>query len=121
MARVIGIGGIFQRAANSTTLRDWYATHLGIHLTEWGGATFDAAPDAPATNWAIFDRDTDYFGDPHQAYMITFRVDDLATLHANLRGAGMTVSDTIDDTPHGRFAWVVDPEGTRIELWQPTP
>lgn len=120
MERVTGIGGVFQRAADAPALRDWYATQLGIALEDFGGAVLDWTAGG-STTWAIFPRDTDYFGRREQAYMVNFRVADLDAMLAQLRAAGVEVLDTVEDSEYGRFGWAVDPEGTRFELWQPPP
>jgi hypothetical protein len=69
MERVTGIGGVFQRAGQAASLRDWYAAHLGIDISEWGTKTFESTPGG-STTWAIFDRGTEYFGRPQQAFMV---------------------------------------------------
>ena len=120
MERVTGIGGVFQRAGHAARLRDWYAEHLGIDLSEWGGKPFEWTPGGSST-WAIFDQDTEYFGRPEQAFMVNFRVADLDAMLAQLRSAGVEVIDALEESEHGRFGWAVDPEGTRFELWEPPP
>jgi predicted enzyme related to lactoylglutathione lyase len=120
MARVTGIGGVIQRAENSTNLRDWYAKHLGIDLSEWGTAKFDWTPDG-STAWALFDKDSDYFGRPEQTFMVNFRVDNLDAMLAQLRTAGVKVLDDVEEAEFGRFGWAFDPEGTKFELWEPAP
>jgi predicted enzyme related to lactoylglutathione lyase len=119
MAKVTGIGGVFQRG-RSADLGAWYAQHLGIELADYGAATFPWT-DGGSTTWAVFDEGTDYFGRPDQAFMVNFRVDDLHGLLAQLREAGVDVVDDVQESELGRFGWVVDPEGTRIELWEPPP
>jgi predicted enzyme related to lactoylglutathione lyase len=120
MERVTGIGGIFQRAGEAGSLRAWYSEHLGIELSEWGTASFDWTPGG-ATAYALFDSETDYFGRPEQAFMVNFRVADLDAMLAQLRAGGAEVIDGIQESELGRFAWAVDPEGTRFELWEPAP
>ena len=87
MERVTGIGGVFQRAGQAASLRDWYAEHLGIDITDWGAKPFEWTPGG-STTWAIFDHDTEYFGRPEQAFMVNFRVADLDAMLAQLRAAG---------------------------------
>jgi predicted enzyme related to lactoylglutathione lyase len=118
--RVTGIGGVFQRARQSGSLRAWYAEHLGIDLSQWGMKQFAWAPGG-STTWALFDHDTEYFGRPDQAFMVNFRVADLDAMLAQLRAAGVEVADDVQESEYGRFGWAVDPEGTRFELWQPPP
>jgi predicted enzyme related to lactoylglutathione lyase len=120
MERVTGIGGVFQRAGEAASLRAWYAEHLGIDLSDWGTKTFDSTT-GESTTWALFDRDTEYFGRPEQAFMVNFRVADLDAMVAQLRSAGVEVIDGPEGSEYGRFAWAVDPEGTRFELWEPAP
>ena len=120
MERVTGIGGVFQRAGQAASLRDWYAEHLGIDIADWGGKPFEWTPGG-STTWAVFDHDTEYFGRPEQAYMVNFRVADLDAMLAQLRSAGVEVIDALDESELGRFGWAVDPEGTRFELWEPPP
>jgi predicted enzyme related to lactoylglutathione lyase len=119
MERVTGIGGVFVRAAQAASLRAWYAEHLGIELTDWGFKPFEWTPGG-STSWAVFDHDTEYFGRPEQAFMVNFRVADLDAMLAQLRSAGVEVNDA-QDSDYGRFAWAVDPEGNRFELWEPPP
>src|SRR3954468_17847377 len=118
MERVTGIGGVFQRAGTAASLRDWYAEHLGIDISEWGTKTFEWTPGG-STTWALFDQDTEYFGRPEQAFMVNFRVADLDAMLAQLRSAGVEVIDALEESEYGRFGWAVDPEGTRFELWEP--
>jgi predicted enzyme related to lactoylglutathione lyase len=120
MERVTGIGGVFQRPRDAAALREWYASHLGIEIADYGGATFQWSAGG-STTWAIFDADTDYFGRPEQRFMINFRVVDLDAMLAQLRAAGVEVEDHIEESEYGRFGWATDPEGTRLELWQPPP
>jgi len=124
MERVQGIGGIFVRAQNRKVLACWYRDHLGIDVDEawWGHAFVWSAQDRPesaATVWSAFPQDSEYFGRPEQAFMINFRVRDLDAMLAQLRAAGCDVADELEDSGLGRFGWVTDPEGNRVELWQP--
>ena len=123
MARVTGIGGVFLRARDPKALKAWYLEHLGIVPTAYGVVKFlgsDAEPAATAvTTWSTFAHDTAYFGEPTQQVMVNYRVDDLAGVLERLRAAGATVDDSNKDETFGKFAWAVDPEGNRFELWQP--
>jgi predicted enzyme related to lactoylglutathione lyase len=120
MERVSGIGGVFQRAGQAASLREWYAEHLGIDLSDWGTKPFKWTPGG-STTWAIFAHDTEYFGRPEQTFMVNFRVTDLDAMLAQLRSAGVEVIDGLEESEHGRFGWAVDPEGTRFEIWEPPP
>ncbi|MFC5743693.1 VOC family protein [Dyella tabacisoli] len=120
MAKVIGLGGIFFKARDPAALTAWYAQHLGLSIEKSGLVRFNEDESrAGYTLWAPFAADTSYFGPGTQPYMINFRVDDLEALLTKLRTAGVTVDERVEDGEYGRFGWVVDPEGTRIELWQP--
>lgn len=119
MARVLGIGGIFFKSPHPDRLRAWYREHLGLPLDDWGGAVFRAADDPEgATAWSVFEEDSDYFASGTARFMVNFRVDDLDAILASLRSAGCAVDDRIEESEFGRFGWVIDPDGHRIELWQ---
>lgn len=124
MKRVTGIGGIFFKSRDPKALAEWYRVHLGIPIEAWGGAVFRwASPDNPAgtgtTVWNPFKADTDYFAPGSASFMINYRVDDLHALLAALRAEGCTVVDKIDESEFGKFGWVIDHEGNKLELWQP--
>lgn len=122
MARVTGIGGIFLKARDPKALTAWYVENLGIARSEWGVSfkwTDEVPPTTGETAWQLFPADTNYFGDGPQTAMVNYRVDDLDALLAKLTAAGVTIDPKRDDQPYGKFAWIVDPEGNRIELWQP--
>lgn len=117
MERVLGIGGHFVRAEDPTALRDWYRDCLGLETDPHGLWQQDAGP----TVFAAFEADTDYFGSRQQQTMLNFRVRDLDAMLAQLRARGAAVDDETQEMDGvGRFGWVTDPEGTRIELWQPS-
>jgi predicted enzyme related to lactoylglutathione lyase len=123
MARVTGIGGVFLRARDPKSLSAWYVKHLGIQLADYGGATFLWSDEIPATTgmttWSLFPENTTHFGSGTQQAMINYRVDDLDALLAQLAAANVTIDPKRDEYDFGRFAWITDPEGNRIELWQP--
>jgi len=123
MARVIGIGGVFFKAHDAEGLRDWYRRVLGLGIEPWGGVAFKPAeasvqPGA-CTVWSPFPSDTDYFAPSDKPYMVNLMVDDLDAMLARARTHGVEPVKPIMDEPNGRFAHIVDPEGTTIELWQP--
>src|SRR5262249_19158958 len=118
MQKVLGIGGLFFRSANPEQLAQWYEKHLGISVVP---KSYDEEPwrqEAGITVFAPFKQDTTYFGRPEQAWMINFRVADLAAMIAQLRAAGIVVDDP-QSYPNGDFSRLHDPEGNPIELWQP--
>ncbi|MGE0227939.1 MAG: VOC family protein [Dehalococcoidia bacterium] len=122
MARVLGIGGIFFKSSDPERLRAWYREHLGLPLDDWGGVAFRAADDPEgATIWSVFEEDSDYFAPSTARFMVNFRVDDLDAILASLRAAGCDVDDKIEESTFGRFGWVMDPDGHRVELWQAPP
>jgi len=124
MKRVTGIGGVFFKAKDPKALGAWYRTHLGINVEEWGGAAFQWADDNPegagSTNWTMFKEDASYFAPSKSSFMINYRVHDLDALIVLLREEGCDVDEKVEDTEFGKFGWVMDPEGNRVELWQPS-
>jgi predicted enzyme related to lactoylglutathione lyase len=124
MKRVTGIGGIFFKAKDAPALRSWYQRHLGIDVQTWGGAAFDWAdsegkPVAGTTAWSIASAETDQFAPSMSSFMVNYRVADVHALVKALREEGCNVLDKVDDSDYGKFAWVIDPEGNKVELWQP--
>jgi predicted enzyme related to lactoylglutathione lyase len=115
--RVEGIGGVFFRSEDPKRLAAWYAEQLGIDVEEWGGSVFQAR-DADVTAWSPFAADTDYWPAGQQG-MVNYRVRDLDAMLAQLRASGVEVDERVEETENGRFAWAVDLEGNRFELWQP--
>ena len=116
MERVLGIGGYFLRADDPTALRAWYRDCLGLDPHGEDVWRQEAGP----TVFAPFESGTDYFGSPTQRTMLNFRVRDLDSMLAQLRSLGADVADETQDMDGiGRFGWVTDPEGNRVELWQP--
>lgn len=122
--RALGVGGVFFRSPDPVRLGDWYARHLGFGIEAWGdtrGASF-APADMPAsafTVWSAFAAGTEYFGESGQAYMINLVVDDLEAALANVEAGGAEVLEAREEHDFGRFGWFVDPDGNRVELWQP--
>jgi predicted enzyme related to lactoylglutathione lyase len=124
MKRVTGIGGIFFKAKDATALRAWYKTHLGIDVQSWGGAAFDWAdsegkPVAGTTAWSINSAESEHFAPSTAPFMVNYRVDDLLSLLKALRDEGCNVLEKVDDSEFGKFGWVIDPEGNKVELWEP--
>jgi len=124
MKRVTGIGGIFFKAKDPNGLREWYRKHLGIESENWGGVAFQWKDDPRAesgyTIWSVFPDDTKYFEPAKQSFMINFRVADLTSLLQQLRDEGVEIDPKSgEDSDFGKFGWVMDPEGNRVELWEP--
>lgn len=123
MERVTGIGGIFFKVKNPEKLRTWYSEHLGIEIAEYGGSAFlwveDDAPGQGMTIWSIFPDESNYFDPSPSSFMINYRVRDLDAMLSQLRGAGVQTIGDVEESEYGRFAWVLDPEGNKLELWQP--
>ena len=124
MVKVKGIGGIFFRSLNKENINDWYRTHLGIPVTEDGCAVFkwrdsDDQNIEHMTVWSAFARDTDYFGNAKQQFMINYIVESLDQALAQLKAEGVKVDEHVEDSEFGRFGWVFDAEDNRIELWEP--
>ena len=124
MKRVTGIGGIFFQAKDPVALRAWYREHLGIDVQTWGGTAFTWADDAGTaikgtTVWSIGAAGGSHFAPSTSSFMVNYRVDDLASLLEALRKEGCNVLDKTDDSDFGKFGWVMDPEGNKVELWQP--
>ena len=122
MKRVTGIGGVFFKAQDPNAMKEWYRKHLGIDAGDYG-ATFDwRETEDPQkegqTVWTLFPNDTKYFAPSTSPFMINYRVEDLHGLVAMLREEGVVV-EKVDDSDYGKFAWISDPEGNRIELWEP--
>jgi predicted enzyme related to lactoylglutathione lyase len=123
MKRVMGIGGVFFKARNSKKLSDWYQKHLGI-ATKEGSMTFawrslQNPKREGHTVWAIFPGDSGYFGRKNQQFMINYRVKDLHKTLSVLRKEGVKVAKKTENTTYGKFGWILDGEGNRIELWEP--
>ena len=123
MQRVRGVGGVFFKAVDPERLSKWYRDILGIPMEPFGGAFFrwsqlDASKGA-GTVFSPFKSDTEYFFPSEKPFMINFVVDDLDAMLKQARDAGAVVDDKITEESYGKFGWLMDPEGNRIELWQP--
>ena len=124
MTRVTGIGGVFFKSKDPKALGAWYKTHLGINVEEWGGYAFrwkdvENPEGIGTTVWSPFSAETNYFAPSTATFMINYRVDDLHALLAALRSEGVHVEDKVEESEYGKFGWVFDPEGNKLELWQP--
>jgi predicted enzyme related to lactoylglutathione lyase len=124
MIRVTGIGGVFFKAKDPKALRAWYQQHLGIDVQDWGGAIFswadaDGKPTGGMTVWNISTPDSKTFEPSTAPFMVNYRVADVRALLAALREEGCNVMDKFDDSEFGKFGWVIDPEGNKVELWEP--
>ncbi len=122
MKRVTGIGGIFFKSSDPKQLGAWYRDHLGLDVSDWGGAIFPwGGPESEQgmTIWSPFAQDTDKMAPGTASFMINFRVADLDALLAALRAEGCNVLDKTESSDFGKFGWVIDPDGNKIELWEP--
>ncbi len=122
MKRVTGIGGIFFKSRDPQALGAWYREHLGLDVGDWGGAIFDwggEGSEAGMTIWSPFKQDTTYLEPGTASFMINFRVADLHALLAALRAEGCNVEERTEESEQGKFGWVIDPEGNKVELWEP--
>lgn len=119
--RVTGIGGVFFKAKDPGALLDWYRKHLGIDTDEYGWSFKWEADNLPApmTQLGVFSAETDYFTPSSQPFMINFRVEDLDELLRVLKAEGVTIVGEPQVYDYGKFGWILDPEGNKIELWQP--
>ena len=121
MAKVTGIGGVFFKARDRAAMIAWYREHLGMEPSGFGSVAFHWAGERNGvTVWGPFEPDTKYFEPSTAPFMINYRVDDLDALLERLRAAGVTVDDKVEEYDYGRFGWIMDPEGNRLELWEPT-
>ncbi len=126
MKYVTGIGGIFFKANDPEKLGEWYKKHLGLNVEAWGGVSFqenNPANENPKrqshTLWSPFEASTEYFSPSEKSFMINFRVTNLDALLEKLRSEGVEVDDRAEKSEFGYFGWIVDPEGNKIELWEP--
>ena len=125
MNRVTGIGGIFFKAKDPKAQQAWYKQHLGIDVKDWGCAAFDwtdadGKPVGGTTAWSIVAADNDSFAPSTASFMVNHRVADIQALLEALREEGCNVLDKSEESEYGKFGWVIDPEGNKIELWEPS-
>jgi predicted enzyme related to lactoylglutathione lyase len=123
MAKIVGLGGVFFKAKDPEALRGWYRDVLGLEIQDWGGALLwnEPAPAKTYAVFAVFEDTTQYLRPSERPFMINFRVDDLDAMLAVVGERGGRVLDRRDESADGRFGYVVDPEGTLLELCQPPP
>ena len=120
MERVLGLGGIFFKARDPRALATWYRDNLGVPIEAGQNyGTFGSTAAGEQTVWSAFPPDTEYFGPGSAPFMVNYRVRDLDAMLAQLRAAGASVEERIEEYDYGRFGWATDPEGNRFELWQP--
>jgi predicted enzyme related to lactoylglutathione lyase len=124
MARITGIGGVFFKSKNDrAALATWYQKHLGISLESFGGAILrwpdDKAEDKGLTVWHIADKESQWFSPSESAFMINYRVDNLSELIEQLRQSGIEIIAGPESHENGKFAWIMDPDGNKVELWEP--
>ncbi|MDX1631078.1 MAG: VOC family protein [Thermoanaerobaculia bacterium] len=121
MAQVVGVGGIFFRSRDPESLGTWYREWLGVPVSHPHGASFEpgAVPRGGFTVWAPFDEETTYFEPSDRQFMVNLIVDDLEGALSQVREGGAEVVGEIEEYEYGRFGWFVDPEGNKVELWQP--
>ena len=118
---ITGVGGIFFKSKDPKALAAWYHDVLGIKLESWGGAllSYDAPGHPPHVVWSAFPEKTQYMAPSTREFMVNFAVDDLDAFITRIQAKGVTILKRDDSDPSGKFAWIVDPDGTKIELWEP--
>jgi predicted enzyme related to lactoylglutathione lyase len=126
MPRVRAIGGIFFKSQNPDALYEWYAKHLGIVGNPGEGTSFrwrraDDPSKEEMTVWSVFPASTEYFAPSNAPFMLNYIVDDLDSTLKELREEGVQVDERVEEYDYGKFGWIMDPDGNRIELWEPKP
>lgn len=126
MKRVTGLGGLFIKCKNPEAMYGWYEKHLGVTRDQSQAVSFNwrEADDPDKTGmtvWALFPESTKYFEPSRAPFMMNFRVENLEELLQSLRAEGVQVDDKVEAHEYGKFGWIMDPEGNRIELWEPPP
>jgi predicted enzyme related to lactoylglutathione lyase len=120
---ITGIGGVFFRASAPQQTRDWYLQHFGLESQSWGAVfewkNFENPSLSGSTSWCPFSNENDYFGNPNQQYMINYRVRDIEELVSKLMNDGIVIAKEMESSDFGKFVWINDPDGNRIELWEP--
>ena len=126
MAKVTGIGGVFFKSTTDhKKLAEWYSQNLGIPLESWGGAILkwpeDTSEDKGLTVWTVAAHDSKWFSPSTSGFMINYRVDNMAEMVAQLRQNGVEIAKGPESHENGKFAWIMDPDGNKVELWEPMP
>jgi predicted enzyme related to lactoylglutathione lyase len=124
MAKVTGIGGVFIKAkTDDRALREWYEKNLGVKLEKWGGAALkwkdDTASDGGATAWHVAEPASKWFAPSEASFMINYRIDDMAGMIEQLKAGGVPIHKGPEQHENGQFLWVIDPDGNKVELWEP--
>ena len=124
MARITGIGGVFIKSkSDHKALATWYQKHLGMPVESWGGAALrwpeDKAEDKGVTAWHLAGKESKWFSPSDSAFMINYRVDNMNEMIAQLRAGGVEVIKGPESHENGKFAWIMDPDGNKVELWEP--
>jgi len=119
--RVTGIGGVFFKSENPKQMSEWYKTHLGIPVGDYGWSFEwkDKEGNDGMTQWTIFDANSKYFNPSEKPFMMNYRVDNLEELLKVLKEEGVTVVGEMESYDYGNFGWILDPDGNKIELWEP--
>jgi len=126
LARVTGIGGVFFKSTSDhKKLAEWYSRNLGIQLEPWGGAvlkwTDDASADGGLTVWHVADKETQWFSPSPSSFMVNYRIDSMSAMLEQLKQNGVEILKGPESHENGLFAWVLDPDGNKVELWEPMP
>ena len=126
MAKVTGIGGVFFKSTKDhKKLAEWYSQNLGIQLESWGGAILkwadDRSVDDGVTVWHVAEKDTQWFSPSSSSFMINYRIDNMAEILAELQRNGVEIWKGPESHENGKFAWILDPDGNKVELWEPIP
>ena len=122
MARITAVGGVFFHSPDPKALAAWYRDTLGLGIEDWGGAMVGTDSGGPSyAVWSPFNKDTGYFKPSSREFMVNFAVDDLDAFLAGLEAKGIAVNGRQQMVGMGKFAWILDPDGTKIEFWEPEP
>lgn len=123
MAKITGIGGVFFKTQNPKELAEWYKKYLGLNLEQWGGAILrweqDAADDKGVTVWSAAPSDTQWFSPSEASFMINYRIDNMAEMLEQLKAGNIEIIKGPEYHENGVFAWIMDPAGNKLELWEP--